>query len=98
MEAISNRSYAEVCLQKLQVTHKKPCQTQKLLAHLLYIGTITPLTALEQYGIYRLSARINDLRTMGIFIDTNNYRTSGGATVAEYKLREEVTVYVDRNE
>lgn len=46
--------------------------TQKtvVLQHLKRFGSIEPLTALREYGIYRLGARIADLRSEGYHIIT----------------------------
>lgn len=46
-------------------------QTQELLEYLQTYGSITPLEALAKLGIYRLSARIFDLRKEGHNIETN---------------------------
>lgn len=37
-------------------------QKQMIAEHLRRFGTIEPLTALREYGCYRLSARIGELR------------------------------------
>ena len=37
-------------------------QNRKILAHIKYMGYIDPITALKQYGCFRLAARIKDLR------------------------------------
>lgn len=42
----------------------------RILRHLQENGSITPLEALEQYGCYRLGARIWDLRHDGYSINT----------------------------
>ena len=51
--------------------------TQKrfLLEHLQKYGSIEPLTALKHYGIYRLGARISDLRAEGWNIKTDRITT-----------------------
>lgn len=51
---------------------KNDCLTQKdvILAHLKRFGSIEPLTALKEYGCYRLGARISDLRSEGWNIRT----------------------------
>ena len=49
---------------------KEPTQKLSLLGHLLRYGSIEPLTALREYGIYRLSARVADLRDDGWDIGT----------------------------
>ena len=42
----------------------------RILKHLQENGSITPLEALEQYGCYRLGARVFDLRRDGYNIHT----------------------------
>lgn len=51
----------------------KERQSQKrlILAHLRQFGSIEPLTALREYGCYRLGARIADLREEGHPIKTD---------------------------
>lgn len=47
-------------------------QNAMLLKHLkTHKRGITPMVALERYGIYRLSGRIHDLRSMGYEIETH---------------------------
>lgn len=43
-------------------------QNKRILAHLMTKGSITPMEAISEYGITRLSARIWDLRRDGIGI------------------------------
>ena len=43
---------------------------QRILKHLQEKGSITPMEALEQYGCYRLGARVFDLRRDGFVINT----------------------------
>lgn len=45
-------------------------QCEKVLAHLMRHGSITPQDAYRRYGIMRLGARIYDLRVKGNRIDT----------------------------
>lgn len=45
-------------------------QKAAILAHLRKYGSIEPLTALSEYGCYRLGARIADLRHEGYNIKT----------------------------
>jgi len=45
-------------------------QKEVVLAHLLHYGSIEPMLALSEYGIYRLGARIGDLREEGYNIKT----------------------------
>ena len=42
----------------------------RILKHLQEYGSITPMEALEQYGCYRLGARVFDLRRDGYEINT----------------------------
>ena len=62
-------------------------QAQKILQHLQQ-DPITPMEALEIYGIFRLAARINELRSKGHNITTTNI-TRNGKTFAEYKLAQQ---------
>lgn len=48
----------------------KTSQKGFILAHLKQFGSIEPLTALREYGCYRLGARISDLRKEGYNITT----------------------------
>ena len=71
-------------------TNKKPTQTDKVLAYLIEEGAITPLRALNDLGIMRLSARIMELRELGYIISTDfvEVRTRDGKTrIAQYTLR-----------
>lgn len=46
-------------------------QAYKVLRHLKIYGKIDPFTAISEYGIMRLSARIWNLREMGYTIETH---------------------------
>ena len=46
---------------------------------------ITPIDALQEYGCFRLAARIKDLRDMGYTIHTDIIR-KGGKRFASYRL------------
>lgn len=46
-------------------------QKKVILSHLKRFGSIEPLTALREYGCYRLSSRISDLRNDGYNIITD---------------------------
>ena len=61
-------------------------QAGQILEHLIRVGPITPLQALELYGCFRLAARIKDLRELGWAIQTGSYRTPTGKSVARYWL------------
>lgn len=45
-------------------------QKEVILMHLKSYNKITPMVALEEYGVYRLSAVINKLRNDGYNIST----------------------------
>lgn len=59
-------------------------QCQLVRAWLKRFGKIDPLTAWGKLGIYRLGARIYDLRQGGMLIETTRKRVRG-AKVAEYR-------------
>jgi len=59
-------------------------QNHAILAH-LQRAPITPLTALEVYGCFRLAARISDLRSSGHKIATEWVR-KGEKRFARYRL------------
>lgn len=49
-------------------------QTEKVLRHMKRFGSITPLEAMEEYGIMRLGARIWDLKQAGHLIQTEDVK------------------------
>jgi hypothetical protein len=49
---------------------------------------LTVAVALSELGVYALSQRIGELRRLGWPIDRTMIRTRGGATVAEYSMRQ----------
>tara|TARA_R110002020_G_scaffold56514_2_gene156329 strand:+ start:426 stop:656 length:231 start_codon:yes stop_codon:yes gene_type:complete len=61
-------------------------QTDKVLLHLEKRGSLTPLQAMDLYGIMRLAARIGELRREGHDIASEPFKTPGGATVSRYRL------------
>lgn len=67
-------------------------QKQMILRHLKEYPGIDPMTAWEKYGIYRLGARIFDLRADGYNIVTNKKqvpnRYGDMCEVAEYRFIE----------
>ena len=63
----------------------------QLLAILLELQRgrrLTVAVALSELGVYALSQRVGELRRLGWPIDRTMVRTRGGATVAEYYLRQ----------
>ena len=67
-------------------------QKEMILAHMKEAGSITPGVALEEYGVFRLSARIADLKADGYTIrtDTERRKNRFGKTVrfARYRLEQ----------
>lgn len=64
-------------------------QRERILSHLQSGKTITAIEALEQFGCFRLSARIKELKNMGYCIVTKMILTKHSKKrVAEYKLME----------
>jgi len=65
-------------------------QNERVYDHLLAVGPIRPMTALNDLGIYRLASRINDLRKAGHKIKTKKIevvnRWGESSYVAEYSL------------
>lgn len=55
-------------------------QKQFILKHLQRFGSIEPLTALREYGCYRLGARIADLRADGYNITTERIKAKSKIT------------------
>lgn len=60
-------------------------QNTQILSYLQQGKKLTPLTALNKFNCFRLSARILDLRKQGHNITTENV-TRKGKTFAEYSL------------
>lgn len=84
-EAISTQNDYTSVLQGMS----RDSQNKTVLKHLMEHGSITPREAVNLYDIWRLSARIYDLRDKGIEIETlqiENINTTG--THAKYILRE----------
>jgi hypothetical protein len=54
--------------------------------HLARHGSITGLEALRELGVYRLAARIQELRESGMSIDTE-YRMRDGVRYGVYRYR-----------
>ena len=66
----------------------KKSQRENILEYLEIGNKITPLEALYQFGCFRLSAVIFNLRQEGFNIITHN-KTVDGKTFAEYELIKE---------
>ena len=63
-------------------------QLLAILRELQHGRRLTVAVALSELGVYALSQRIGELRRLGWPIDRTMIRTRGGATVAEYYLRQ----------
>ena len=61
-------------------------QNTQILKHLEKHGRIDPITALKEYGCFRLAARIKDLRDRGNDITTQKVKHKNGNFYAVYKL------------
>jgi hypothetical protein len=63
------------------------CQQAKLVEHLFAKQQpITPLSALVNYGIGRLAARVHELKKLGYEIDTT-MKSMNGRRYASYEAR-----------
>lgn len=67
-------------------------QTETILAHLQAGGSITQRDAIHEYGIYRLAARVRDLREAGYDVQTVMEGDSKKEW-ARYSLKRAVPVY-----
>ncbi len=63
-------------------------QTADVLAHLQSGKSITPIEALNLYGIFRLAAVVYDLREMGHEILTEEVKTPNGKRHALYRMKD----------
>lgn len=61
-------------------------QAQQILIYMEYTGSIDPAEAFYELGVYRLSARIFDLRAEGHDIETE-IRRKEGKRWAVYRLK-----------
>ena len=61
-------------------------QNERVLNHLRERGSITPIEALHVHGVYRLAARVNDLKRRGYDVVSKLKRDINGHKYAEYRL------------
>ena len=61
-------------------------QNQKILNHLKTGAHITPLEAMGLFGVFRLAARIFELRNQGYNIETDVQSDGTGRTYSRYRL------------
>lgn len=64
-------------------------QQEQILGHMQTHGHINPILALEEYGCFRLAARISDLKKLGHQIDTTITGSKFGKRYAVYSLADE---------
>ena len=69
---------------------EKITQAKLILDYMEEFGSITPLEAMRDLGVYRLSARISDIKKSGIPIKTDSVsvpnRRGKTSIVARYSL------------
>lgn len=66
----------------------KTTKIDLLKEHLVSGKTITQLEAIGLYSLFRLAARVHDLKKQGWNIITNEKRDANGSVYAEYVLGE----------
>lgn len=73
----------------MNVLNNKSNQSQCLciLQHLQSGKSINPLQALNQYGCFRLGARIYDLKQRGYCIDSRMIKQENSKKYAEYSMQ-----------
>ncbi len=67
-------------------------QSYQVLQYIVEHGSITPAEAFTELGVYRLSGRIHDLRSIGVDIATNTETKKTGKvrkSYARYTLNED---------
>lgn len=74
-------------IQSNQYIHQ-PTKLERVLAHLIEVGNISPREAMDQYQCWRLSAVIHTLKKAGIHIETHQESHEGG-THARYVMSEQ---------
>lgn len=83
---------AQINNQKNYSKYLKLCQkgTQEyiILNHIIKHGGITAIESVQEYAITRLSARIFDLREMGIPIKNVRQKSRNGKRFVRYELEE----------
>lgn len=68
-------------------------QTDRILRHMREQGGITAAEAMSEYGIYRLAARIADLKKLGHDIETERVKSKNrygeSVSFARYTIKED---------
>lgn len=71
-------------------TRSKKSQTSMIFQHMRARDHITALEALGLYGVFRLAARIEELRRRGVKITTDVVYDVTGKRYARYRLTDRV--------
>lgn len=66
--------------------HVAKSQNRIILNHLIKHKTITPLEALGLYGVFRLGARVFDLRKEGVNVRMTLKKDPNGKRYASYSI------------
>jgi hypothetical protein len=70
----------------------RPTQNQRIIDYINRYGSITPLEAMRDLGIYRLASRISDLKSRGYAVTSRFVpvatRDGGKTRIKEYSLQE----------
>ena len=69
-------------------------QAEEILKALLSGQSLTPLEALQNFGCFRLGARIWDLKQLGYDIKRENHQTADGKWVARYFIEQDEKNYI----
>jgi hypothetical protein len=69
------------------VSNSNPTQAQVILDHLLAGKPLTALDALNEFGCFRLAARVHELRKEGYDIEEVMVSTKAGKRHAQYFIR-----------
>lgn len=65
---------------------RRKAQKTYVLEALMSGAKLTPITALNSFGVFRLAAVIHELRKQGHKIITKEVTNKNGATFAQYSL------------
>lgn len=62
-------------------------QNEQILAALKRGRALTPLEALNEFGCFRLAARVDELRQQGHAIAVERLKLPTGKRIAQYRMR-----------
>ena len=76
---------------------KHPTQSERVLEYMATYGSITPLEALRDLGVFRLAARIHDLRREGHNVvkgtETVHNRFGYQVSIASYSIKSDLPLF-----